>query len=165
MVKTSYTKEEIFNLLSLIPDPEIPVVNIGEMGILRDVKLTDDGCEIFITPTYTGCPGIAMIENEIIRYVKEIYSGQVYVKLVYSPAWTTDWMTVEAKEKMRKYGIAPPTSSACNKVMSSYEYEIVKCPHCNSLKTELVSRFGSTACKALYKCESCKEPFEYFKCH
>jgi ring-1,2-phenylacetyl-CoA epoxidase subunit PaaD len=165
MVKTSYTKEEIFNLLSLIPDPEIPVVNIGEMGILREVKLTDEGCEIFITPTYTGCPGIAMIENEIIRYVKEIYLGQVYVKLVYSPAWTPDWMTAEAKEKMRKYGIAPPASSACNKLMSSPEYEIVKCPHCNSIKTELVSRFGSTACKALYKCESCKEPFEYFKCH
>jgi ring-1,2-phenylacetyl-CoA epoxidase subunit PaaD len=165
MVTGSYTKEEIFNILSFIPDPEIPVVNIKEMGMLRDVVLSDDGCEVIITPTYTACPGMVMIESEIRRYLKEINIAPVTVKLVYSPAWTTDWMSNEAKDKMRKYGISPPMSSACHKMIPVGNPEIVKCPHCNSMKTELISRFGSTACKALYKCESCKEPFENFKCH
>lgn len=165
MVKTFHTKEDIFNLLSFIPDPEIPVVNIKEMGMLRDVVLSEKGCEVIITPTYTGCPAMGMIEDDIKHVLKENGVSSVNVKLVYAPAWTTDWMTPEAKEKMRKYGIAPPVSSACNKLTSFGKNNFIKCPHCNSTQTELISMFGSTACKALYKCDSCKEPFEYFKCH
>ncbi len=165
MVVAVYTKEDIFNLLSTIPDPEIPVVNIQEMGMLRDVVLTDKGCEVIITPTYTGCPAMGMIEDDIKRVLAEKGVSNVTVKLVYAPAWTTDWMSNEAKEKMRKYGIAPPMSSACNKLTAYGKHEFIKCPYCNSTNTELISMFGSTACKALYKCEKCKEPFEYFKCH
>ncbi len=165
MVNTLHTKQDIFNILSFIPDPEIPVVSIKEMGMLRDVVLTDKGCEVIITPTYTGCPAMGMIEDDIKRVLKENGVSSVNVKLVYAPAWTTDWMTTEAKEKMRKYGIAPPTSSACNKLTSFSKNNLIKCPRCNSTHTELISMFGSTACKALYKCDSCKEPFEYFKCH
>lgn len=165
MVKTIHTREDIFNILSFIPDPEIPVVSIKEMGMLRDVILSDKGCEVIITPTYTGCPAMGMIEDDIKRALKANGVSPVNVKLVYAPAWTTDWMTNEAKEKMRKYGIAPPVSSACNKLTSFAKNNFIKCPHCNSNQTELISMFGSTACKSLYKCDSCKEPFEYFKCH
>lgn len=165
MVIAVYTKEDIFNILSTIPDPEIPVVNIQEMGMLRDVILTDKSCEIIITPTYTGCPAMGMIEDDIKKVLTEKGVSNIKVKLVYAPAWTTDWMSNAAKEKMRKYGIAPPLSSSCNKLHAFGKTELVKCPHCNSTQTELISMFGSTACKALYKCESCKEPFEYFKCH
>lgn len=165
MVIAIYTKEDIYNILSTIPDPEIPVVSIQEMGMLRDVILTDKGCEVIITPTYTGCPAVGMIEDEIKRVLTEKGVSNVSVKLVYAPAWTTDWMSSVAKEKMRKYGIAPPISSACNKLFAYGKHEFIKCPYCDSTNTELISMFGSTACKALYKCEKCKEPFEYFKCH
>ena len=165
MVIAVYTKEDIFDILSTIPDPEIPVVSIQEMGMLRDVILSEEGCEVIITPTYTGCPAMGMIEEDIKQTLKEKGVADVKVKLVYAPAWTTDWMSNAAKEKMRKYGIAPPVSVACNKLHAFGKNEFVKCPHCNSAQTELISMFGSTACKALYKCEKCKEPFEYFKCH
>lgn len=165
MVKTLHTREDIFNILSFIPDPEIPVVSIKEMGMLRDVVLSEKGCEVIITPTYTGCPAIGMIEDDIKRTLEENGVSHVNVKLVYAPAWTTDWMTNEAKEKMRQYGIAPPVSSTCNKLTSYGKNNFIKCPRCSSTHTELISMFGSTACKALYKCDSCKEPFEYFKCH
>ncbi len=165
MVTKKFTREDIFKLLSFIPDPEIPVVSIKEMGMLRDVILSDEGCEVIITPTYTGCPAMGMIEDDIKRTLSENGVPSVKVKLVYAPAWTTDWMSLEAKDKMRKYGIAPPMSSACTKLTAYGKHEFIKCPHCNSTNTELISMFGSTACKALYKCEHCKEPFEYFKCH
>jgi ring-1,2-phenylacetyl-CoA epoxidase subunit PaaD len=165
MVKTQHTKEEIFNFLSSIPDPEIPVVSIKEIGMLRDVILTDKGYEIILTPTYTGCPAMGIIEEDILKVLNDKGVTPVKVKLVYSPAWTTDWMNDEAREKMRKYGIAPPMKSTCNKWAESGISEMIKCPHCNSMHTSLISQFGSTACKALYKCNDCKEPFEYFKCH
>lgn len=165
MVTKKFTREDIFKLLSFIPDPEIPVVSIKEMGMLRDVILSDEGCEVIITPTYTGCPAMGMIEDDIKRTLSENGVPSVKVKLVYAPAWTTDWMSLEAKDKMRKYGIAPPMSSACTKLTAYGKHEFIKCPLCNSTNTELISMFGSTACKALYKCEHCKEPFEYFKCH
>jgi ring-1,2-phenylacetyl-CoA epoxidase subunit PaaD len=163
MVNTQYTKEEILSLLSVIPDPEIPVVNIREMGMLRDVVINEDTYEIIITPTYSGCPAMGMIEHDIKELLIEKGVRNSKITLVYSPAWTTDWMDETAKEKMRNYGIAPPLHSSCSNLFGAEKH--LKCPHCGATDTELISQFGSTACKALYRCTTCKEPFEYFKCH
>lgn len=149
--------------LSEIVDPEIPVLTIEEIGMLRDVLITEKGYEIILTPTYTGCPAMGIIDEDIERLLAEKGVGPVSVKLVYAPAWTTDWITDAAKEKMRKYGISPPEHSSCSKAFSPGS--TVACPKCGSADTQLISRFGATACKALYKCNSCKEPFEHFKCH
>ncbi|MEI8133484.1 MAG: 1,2-phenylacetyl-CoA epoxidase subunit PaaD [bacterium] len=150
------TSEEVYSLLSVIPDPEIPVITIDELGILRNVKLLDSSYQITITPTYSGCPAMQMIENQI----KEILSSKgienFNIKTSYSPAWTTDWLSAEAKEKLRKYGISPPHTTA--------EFvSFIQCPNCNSFNTEVISEFGSTSCKALYRCNDCKEAFDYFK--
>jgi ring-1,2-phenylacetyl-CoA epoxidase subunit PaaD len=158
-----HTKEEILGYLEGIADPEIPVLTIQEIGMLRDVLITEKGYEIILTPTYTGCPAMGIIEEDIERLLAEKGVSPVSVKLVYAPAWTTDWMSDTAKEKMRQYGIAPPEHSSCNQIFSLSSS--VKCPKCGSDNTDLISRFGATACKALYKCNNCKEPFEYFKCH
>ena len=163
MVISSHTKEEIFNILSVIPDPEIPVVNIFEMGMLRDVLISDKGYEIILTPTYSGCPAMGIIEQDIKMTLAANGVFPVTVKLVYDPAWTTDWMSEVAKQKLKIYGIAPPLHSSCNQDI--FANNIIKCPRCQSGDTVLLSRFGSTACKSLYKCNDCKEPFEYFKCH
>ena len=157
------SKEKIFSLLSEIPDPEIPVINIQELGILRDVIISEKEIEVVITPTYSGCPAMKQIENDIVSKLKENGIENVKMKMVYHPAWTTDWLTDEAKEKLRKYGIAPPEKSTTDKAALTGKKK--GCPHCRSHNTEMVSQFGSTACKALYKCLDCKEPFDYFKCH
>lgn len=160
----THTNEQIFKILSEIPDPEIPVININELGILREVKLEDDTCVVVITPTYTGCPAMKMIEDDIKIKLKEIGVDHVKVELVYSPAWTTDWISDEAKEKLRVYGIAPPDHSSFDKKVLLGKSRDLKCPLCGSKHTEMISQFGSTACKALYRCLDCKEPFDYFKC-
>ena len=160
-VQIKYSKKEILNLLSEIPDPEIPVINIQELGILRDVIISEKEIEVVITPTYSGCPAMKQIENDIVSKMKLNGFENVKMKMVYHPAWTTDWLTDEAKEKLRKYGIAPPVPLSSRRGVRGE----AKCPHCKSENTELVSQFGSTACKALYKCIDCKEPFDYFKCH
>ena len=163
MVIRPHTKEEIFNILSVIPDPEIPVITIEEMGMLRDVRLTDKGYEVILTPTYTGCPAMGIIEQDIKMTLNKNGVSPVIVKLVYEPAWTTDWMSDKAKDKLRLYGIAPPMHSSCSQDV--FSHNIIKCPNCGSTDTVMLSRFGATACKSLYKCNDCKEPFEYFKCH
>ena len=163
MVTKVLTKSQVIDLLSAIPDPEIPVVNIKEMGMLRDVVITEDGYNVILTPTYTGCPAMAQIEQDILALLEREHVVPAKVTMVLDPAWTTDWMTDEAKEKLRNYGIAPPQHSTCNKGV--FANNTINCPLCNSSDTSLVSRFGSTPCKALYKCNSCLEPFEYFKCH
>ena len=160
----NYSIEEIFKILSEIPDPEIPVINIIELGILRDVKLEDDLCTITITPTYSGCPAMKVIEDDIKIKLKEIGIEKVKVELVYSPAWTTDWINDEAKENLRAYGIAPPDNSSVDKNVLLGKARDLKCPLCGSKNTEMISQFGSTACKALYRCKECREPFDYFKC-
>lgn len=157
------TKQEILNLLSEIPDPEIPVITILELGILRDVIINNDTVEVTITPTYSGCPAMKQIENDILSKLKENKVDKVKIKMVYHPAWTTDWIPQEAKEKLKKYGIAPPEKTTMDK--GSLLGKKKTCPHCGSNNIEIVSQFGSTACKALYKCLDCKEPFDYFKCH
>lgn len=161
MVSAAYTREDILQLLSEIADPEIPVVSIQEIGMLQDVRMTETGCEVIITPTYTGCPAMGIIEADI-KALLDKHGISFTVKLVYHPVWTTDRITEAAKEKMKQYGIAPPVHSGCD--VASAEAHIA-CPQCGSSDTEQISRFGSTACKALYKCNDCKEPFEYFKCH
>ena len=163
MVKTNHTRSEIFKLLSAIPDPEIPVVNIQEMGMLRDVIISEDGYNVLLTPTYTGCPAMAQIQHDILALLASEHIAPAKVTLILEPAWTTDWMSEQAKEKLKKYGIAPPLHSSCNQGV--FANNTIHCPLCNSANTSLISRFGSTPCKSLYQCNDCKEPFEYFKCH
>ena len=150
-------------MLSEITDPEIPVVTIAEMGMLRDVIVTDAGFEVIITPTYSGCPAMGIIAQDVKMTLDAHGVVPVAVKLVNDPAWTTDWMSDEAKEKLRLYGISPPLHSSCS--LDTFAHNIIHCPRCGSDDTTMVSRFGATACKSLYKCNDCKEPFEYFKCH
>jgi ring-1,2-phenylacetyl-CoA epoxidase subunit PaaD len=159
-------KQQILTLLEQVPDPEVPVLSVIDLGIVRDVKINDGEIEISITPTYSGCPAMDVISMEIKMILLEQGFKKVTVTSVLSPAWTTDWMTEAGKEKLRAYGIAPPnpTQTVCD-IKLFAEQEAVQCPHCQSYNTKQVSQFGSTACKALYKCNNCLEPFDYFKCH
>ena len=163
MVISEQNIQSVYNLISEIPDPEIPVITIKDLGILRDVKFVDGEYIVTITPTYTACPAMGLIEDQIKELLLEHGIPNVKVALTYTPAWTTDWLSQEAKLKLKTYGIAPPNHSSCSKLFTTAE--IVLCPQCNSKHTVLLSRFGSTACKALYKCEDCKETFDLFKCH
>lgn len=158
------TFKEIESWISNIPDPEIPVITIKDLGILRGVDYANGNYEITITPTYTACPAMQLISDQIKEALNARNIKNVKVNLTYTPAWTTDWMSVEAKEKLRKYGIAPPQHSSCIKTMGG-RLSDPHCPLCNSVETSLISRFGSTACKAFYQCNTCKETFEHFKCH
>jgi len=158
----TYTPEQVMDLLSVIPDPEIPVISIRELGMLQGVKLENGKYVVTITPTYTACPAMKMVEDEIKNICGRVGIDQVEVKSVYSPAWTTEWISAEARDKLKHYGIAPPQRKAC---ATGFAAHYIACPKCGSHNSELISRFGSTACKSLYKCRSCLEPFEYFKCH
>lgn len=164
MVNTTLNREEILALLSEIKDPEIPVVTIEEMGMLRDIVLTDNSCEVLLTPTYTGCPAMSIIEQDILNTLQEAGLAKVTVTMVLAPAWTTDWMSESTKEKLIRFGIAAPVHSSCVNWLSPKNVS-VHCPKCGSDNTHLVSQFGSTACKAHYTCHNCQEPFDYFKCH
>lgn len=153
--------------LETLTDPEIPVVSLRDLGILRDVRQVADGIEVVITPTYSGCPAMDQIADDVCSTLAAAgIAARVVTQL--APAWTTDWMTEEGKEKLRAYGIAPPhrTPAGTNVVRfiaRPAQVEIVPCPHCGSAHTVETSHFGSTACKALYKCLDCQEPFDYFK--
>lgn len=160
----SYTEKEILCFLEQIPDPEIPVISIVELGVIRKVKTSEAGVEIDITPTYSGCPAMKQMEDDVRSTLKAKGIENITLNMVYTPAWTTDWLSAEAKEKLRKYGIAPPEESTTDKSFLTGKHKQVKCPRCHSTNTEMVSQFGSTACKALYKCKDCLEPFDYFKC-
>jgi ring-1,2-phenylacetyl-CoA epoxidase subunit PaaD len=162
---TILTHSEIMQYLEEIPDPEIPVINIIELGIVRGVRFDDDTCVVTITPTYSGCPAMKQIEDDIVSLLRSKGLEKIKIEMVYSPAWTTDWMNDEAKEKLRRYGIAPPEHSTIDKrVLMGLEPRVVKCPKCGSKETRMISQFGSTACKSLYQCKDCLEPFDYFKC-
>ena len=158
------TEEHIWQILEEVPDPEVPVLNLLDLGIIRDVNLNEDEIEVIVTPTYSGCPATSMI-NMLIK-LKLIEKGFNNIKITnrLSPAWTTDWMTEEGKQKLKAYGIAPPVYSKNSDELFSKTDE-VECPLCGSRQTHLVSQFGSTSCKALYQCDDWKEPFDYFKCH
>jgi len=159
-------KENIWQLLSTVTDPEVPVLTIMDLGIVRDVKLDEQQIEVIITPTYSGCPAMDMISMNIKLVLIEHGYNNVKVTSVLSPAWTTDWMSEEGKLKLKEYGIAPPNpkQQVCDDNLFA-PHEAVQCPHCESWHTRRLSEFGSTACKALYQCNDCKEPFDYFKCH
>lgn len=158
------SKENILSLISEIPDPEIPVITIAELGVIRDVIIDGENVEIKITPTYSGCPAMQQMEDDIKAVLKQNGISNLKVTTVYSPAWTTDWIPEEAKEKLRKYGIAPPEKTTEDKSWLTGKSKLVLCPRCKSKNTKLISQFGSTACKALYQCQDCLEPFDYFKC-
>lgn len=158
-----FTEKDIWSILSEVEDPEIPIINVVEMGIVRKVNVLPECTEVTITPTYSGCPAMKTIEEDIAEILVEKNIGPFKILTVLSPAWTTDWMTDVAKDKLKKYGIAPPLHSSCE--LDVFGHNIIQCPQCHSGDTVLLSRFGSTACKALYQCNSCREPFEYFKCH
>ena len=152
-------REAIFALLQEVCDPEVPVLSILDLGIVRDVKINDEAIEVVITPTYSGCPAMDAISMDIrLKLIEHGYKN-IKITSVLTPVWTTDWMTDAGKQKLEAYGIAPPKRGYNN------EDEMPSCPQCKSVDTKLLSQFGSTACKALYQCNDCKEPFDYFKCH
>jgi ring-1,2-phenylacetyl-CoA epoxidase subunit PaaD len=161
-------QKDIGKLLEEVTDPEIPVLSVVDMGIVRDILLNeeDDSIEIIITPTYSGCPAMDVIAMSIKMQLLSHGYKNAKVTQTLSPAWTTDWMTEEGKRKLKEYGIAPPNpkQQVCSEKLFAAD-EAVQCPHCNSHHTHRVSEFGSTPCKALYACDDCKEPFDYFKCH
>ena len=160
------TSAEIRDILEEVMDPEIPVLSVNDLGIVRDILVKGKVVELSITPTYMGCPAMDMIAATIKMTLFSHGFAEVRVKQVLSPAWTTDWISEKGKQKLLEYGIAPPNSKPqfCNTDFFTAN-ETVQCPHCSSWNTKRISEFGATACKALYQCSDCKEPFDYFKCH
>jgi ring-1,2-phenylacetyl-CoA epoxidase subunit PaaD len=146
-----------------VVDPEIPVLTIADLGVLREVEVKDGRVEVAITPTYSGCPAMNMIAVEIALALENAGFSKPNVRTVLSPAWTTDWMSEEGQSKLKTCGIAPPLPASSRRAL--FGVQQVSCPQCGSGDTELLSEFGSTACKALWRCKSCREPFDYFKCH
>ena len=143
--------DKIWELLNTVPDPEIPVISVVELGVIRNIEFINDSYLISITPTYSGCPAVKAFQDDIKTCLLNNGVDNFELKLIYSPAWTTDWMTENTKEKLLKYGISPPS-------------ETVICPQCKSTSTNTISDFGSTACKSFHSCKNCLEPFEHFKC-
>jgi len=156
--------ERLEALLEQVTDPEIPVVSIRDLGILRDITLDGGQVTVTITTTYSGCPAMSTIKADIRQTLSEAGFDDVQVKQNLSPAWTTDWITAKGREKLREYGIAPPQKSVEGHCAVTSPGTAVACPQCGSEHTECLSEFGSTACKALYRCLNCAEPFDYFKC-
>ncbi|UOG75911.1 phenylacetate-CoA oxygenase subunit PaaJ [Hymenobacter tibetensis] len=161
------TEERLWQLLEEVSDPEVPVLSILDLGIVRSVQVHDQAVTVTITPTYSGCPAMNTIATDIrLRLLAEGIS-QVTIHNQLSPAWTTDWMSQAGREKLEAYGIAPPVDgTATGHLLNLFGQDTaVRCPLCKSDNTHLVSQFGSTACKAFYQCNDCHEPFDYFKCH
>jgi ring-1,2-phenylacetyl-CoA epoxidase subunit PaaD len=165
MVKTSTKADEravlAWTMAADVPDPELPCVTVADLGILRSVDVKDDVAIAKVTPTYSGCPAVVAIELAIEAVLRKA-GFDVRIERVLSPAWTTDWITDEGREKLRAFGIAPPAASCTGRRF--FDDPEVACPHCGSVSTRKVSEFGSTPCKAHYRCQNCAEPFDYFKC-
>ncbi|MCE3013593.1 MAG: phenylacetate-CoA oxygenase subunit PaaJ [Proteobacteria bacterium] len=153
------TREDIFKRLENVFDPEVPVLTVLDLGIVRDVLVTASEIQVTITPTYSGCPAMNTIEADIKKELNDL--GSIKVLTLLSPAWTTDWMSEEGKLKLKEYGIAPPVEGG----RGMFENPQVDCVRCGSKNTKMLAQFGSTACKAMYQCQDCFEPFDYFKCH
>jgi len=157
-------KQKIYDILESVKDPEIPVLSIADLGILRNVEISDQGkLVITITPTYSGCPAMDTIEEDILT-ILDSEGYQAEVKTSISPAWTTDWLSEKGRRNLEEYGIAPPSESTTDKSFLTGAHKEIRCPQCKSNNTKMISHFGSTPCKALYKCKACLEPFDYFKC-
>ncbi|SFR72992.1 ring-1,2-phenylacetyl-CoA epoxidase subunit PaaD [Marinobacter daqiaonensis] len=157
------TEEELWTLLDEVKDPEVPAVSVVELGIVRRIAEEDGEWVVDVTPTYSGCPATEMIEQSIVEALQLAGVRNGRIRRVLTPAWTTDWITDTGREKLREFGIAPPQGSASKLSLTGMD-ETVICPICGSEDTQRVSEFGSTACKALYRCLDCHEPFDYFKC-
>ena len=156
-------ERRIWDVAATVVDPEVPVLTIEDLGVLRSVRLHDDGIVVQITPTYSGCPAVDAIRDDIVTALTAAGHGPVRVDVVLAPAWTTDWMSDAGRDKLQRYGIAPPSPRRTDGVISLGLG--VRCPNCGSLHTREASHFGSTSCKALYVCQRCQEPFDYFKAH
>jgi ring-1,2-phenylacetyl-CoA epoxidase subunit PaaD len=157
------TSQEILTLLQSVADPEIPVLSVIDLGIVRGVVVSPEGVEVAVAPTYTGCPATEVIEQMIAAKLERNGLRNVTIKRVLSPPWTTDWLSDSGRRKLKAYGIAPPQGEAGKRSLLAPELRI-NCPRCSADRTTRVSEFGSTPCKASYKCDVCLEPFEYFKC-
>jgi ring-1,2-phenylacetyl-CoA epoxidase subunit PaaD len=158
------SRDELLAVLNEVMDPEVPVLSVVELGIVRDIEIAEDCVTVTVTPTYSGCPAMRVIERDIETALRDHGVTDVVVKTSYSPAWTTDWIPAPAREKLRAYGIAPPgVTDNDAPVAIGRRRPAVRCPHCGSINTQLRSEFGSTACKAIHVCTSCTQPFEEFK--
>ena len=156
--------EKIRHIVQQVSDPEIPILSIEDLGILRNISISDNVITVIITPTYVGCPAMDTIAQDITIALTESGFSNIVVETSLSPAWTTDWLTDSGREKLLSIGIAPPNESSSSKRSLMTSDSPAMCPKCHSTETECVSEFGSTACKALYRCTACLEPFDYFKC-
>lgn len=152
-----------WRVVAQVVDPEIPVLTIADLGVLRGIDVKDGRVEVTITPTYSGCPAMNMIALDIEVALRSAGIAEASIRTVLSPAWTTDWLTEEGRCKLRAYGIAPPKRGGGRRRL--FGQDAIACPRCGSEDTHLLSEFGSTACKALWRCAACQEPFDYFKCH
>lgn len=163
-VETDASTRRAWEVAASVLDPEVPVLTIEDLGVLRDVSVDGDRVTVTITPTYSGCPAMDAIRDDVVLALTSAGFDDVEVRLVLAPAWTTDWMTDAGKQKLVDYGIAPPTGRAA--VRGPIRLQLsVRCPRCGSLDTRELARFGSTSCKALYECRACLEPFDHFKVH
>lgn len=156
-------EDEIWKILEEVNDPEVPVLSVVDLGVVRQVSVSKEGVHISITPTYSGCPAIKTMEEDIRKKLTDYGIDNTTIKTVLSPAWTTDWLSDIGKAKLKAYGIAPPEKEVDKSVLFT-DPVVVPCPYCNSENTRMVSLFGSTACKAQYACNQCQEPYDYFKC-
>jgi ring-1,2-phenylacetyl-CoA epoxidase subunit PaaD len=163
VINDAELRQRAWDAAAAVVDPEIPVLTIADLGVLRDVAINDGRVEVAITPTYSGCPAMNMIGLEIELALEREGFRNPKVRTVLAPAWTTDWMSEDGRRKLREYGIAPPLAGGSRRAL--FGVEQVACPQCGSIDTEVLSEFGSTSCKALWRCKSCREPFDYFKCH
>lgn len=157
------TVTDIWHWLEDVSDPEVPVLSVVDLGVVRSIKLEGNSAEIVITPTYSGCPAMRVIEEDIRAKLADHGINDLTVTTTLSPAWTTDWLSENGRQKLKEYGIAPPENEVDKSVLFATP-TVVPCPLCNSRNTKMVSQFGSTACKAHYQCNDCLEPFDYFKC-
>lgn len=155
--------DRVWAVLDKLPDPEIPVISVVDLGIVREVREGPEGLEVVITPTYTGCPATRQIEHDIRRALDAAGYGHAKLTTALSPPWTTDWISEAGRHKLRHFGIAPPAGKAGKRALFQRHAEVA-CPHCGATDTETISEFGSTPCKALMRCRACREPFDYFKC-
>jgi ring-1,2-phenylacetyl-CoA epoxidase subunit PaaD len=157
-------EQTVWSIVGQVPDPEIPVLTLADLGVIRSVSIDDDSITIGIAPTYSGCPATEFIEESVIAELEQNGFNNIRTERVLSPAWTTDWISEDGRRKLLQYGIVPPNKAAESKRALFHQGLQIACPRCKSENTSKVSEFGSTPCKSSYKCNDCLEPFEYFKC-
>ncbi len=163
---TTAREEQILSLLKEVKDPELPMVDIVGLGMVRSVEVDGDSITIVITPTYMGCPAMKSIEDDVLKVLEAAGIDHVKLKKVYAPAWSSEWISEDTRAKLKEMGIAPPLAGQTTaQLLIDGGSDNIACPFCDSTNTELRSAFGSTSCKALYYCQECHQPFEYFKCH